>query len=93
MFIDEMIAVLQAIKDKKAIEYRVIGVSEWRETHAANLNFCDIEYRVKPEPKVLWVNEHIYGAAVYTEKFTAIKRANGDITVLRTAVRYVEQSE
>ena len=56
MTIDEMIAVLEAAKAGKSIEARVIDDSKWYTAATQCWDFCDIEYRVKPEPRVLWVS-------------------------------------
>jgi hypothetical protein len=50
MTIDEMAAVLEAAKDRKQIQYRCFGTSEWVDTVEPVWNFADYEYRAKPEP-------------------------------------------
>lgn len=54
------------------------------------------EYRVKPQPKVLWVNECMgclsgSYAFAHASKDAALRYA--DSTAIRTAVRYVESPE
>lgn len=56
MTIDEMIAVLEAAKAGKAIEWKwQAGVSgrteEWRVSNNPMWSFNNIDYRVKPEPR------------------------------------------
>ena len=57
MTIDEMIAILRAAKEGKAIEFRRPGGGMW---FSAEPVWCfnKYEYRVKPEPRRLWVNEY-----------------------------------
>lgn len=57
MTIDEMIAVLQAVKAGKNIQHRYDTTSNWLTT-THSISFCNdgiryIEYRVKPEPQRL----------------------------------------
>lgn len=59
--IDEMIAVLQAIKSGKTVQYRGCYAtdSNWMTSadSSGNLNFAMWEYRVKPEPREWWLVE------------------------------------
>lgn len=59
--IDEMIAVLQAIKGGRALQYRNIQPSgEWVdiwELSSAPPNFFKYEYRIKKVPREIWVAE------------------------------------
>lgn len=67
--LDEMIAVMQAAKDGKAIEWRRgIGNSDWEcSTPAWNWNVCD--YRIKPEPKLRpWKPEEVPVGALVRRK-------------------------
>lgn len=45
---DEMIAVIQAHKDGKKIEY--LNGSNWQHTSSPLFDFCNFVYRVKPSP-------------------------------------------
>lgn len=54
---DEMIAVIQAHKDGKEIEFRdqrFTEFKEWVQCREPHWNFRDCTYRIKPEPLVLW---------------------------------------
>ena len=57
MTIDEMIAVLQAAKVGKTIQFRDNRDICWNTSERNNLkwDFGSIEYRVKPEPREIWV--------------------------------------
>lgn len=76
MIIDQMISVLQAAREGKQIERRVKGTKNWIDGTIPSWNFCDIEYRVKPEPREFWICESgnchcgslgFVGFHVYTE--------------------------
>lgn len=62
MTIDEMLAVLQAHKEGKVIEYRTSGYDAgWHEiTGVYEWNFGDYDYRVKPltKPSINWDYVH-----------------------------------
>ena len=66
-------------------------LSEFSEGRSDNINFFDPTYnfRLRREPKVIWVNEYAGGERVlHSSKERAIKLAT--MNVVRTAVRYVE---
>lgn len=58
--IDHMIAVLQAFKEGKAIQYWARcnrGTDEnWGDAPNPIWNWASYDYRVKPEPRRVWVN-------------------------------------
>lgn len=58
MTTDEKIAVLQAHKAGKEIQYKSNWESGsfWRTKPIPHFNFFDFDYRVKPEPQEFWVN-------------------------------------
>ena len=70
--LDEAIAVLQAMKEGKVIQYKISN-DTWvnrEESRAKQLpNFHMNEYRVKPEPKKVWV---IRAEITYNGPATAI---------------------
>jgi hypothetical protein len=47
----EMIMVIEAHSEGKAIEYKKIASSEWLSTNHPSFDFCRQLYRVKPTPK------------------------------------------
>ena len=74
---DEMIAVLIAQKDGKAIQCALreqVTNPLWIETRpGALLNFQVAIYRIKPEPMVVWLNVYPYGlGATYSNEADAI---------------------
>ena len=58
--IDHMIAVMQAFKEGKAIQYWARcnrGTDEnWGDAPNPIWNWATFEYRVKPEPRRIWLN-------------------------------------
>jgi hypothetical protein len=53
---DEMIAVIQAHKDGKMIQFKQKDVDGWVWAPRPCWNFSSHEYRIKPEPMEIWVN-------------------------------------
>ena len=49
--IESMIEVLQAYKDGKKIEYRIVGSTKWSAIDNPQWHFVGCEYRIAPEPK------------------------------------------
>lgn len=59
---NEMIAVIQAHEDGKAIQCRLDDLQEWRNVTKPQWNFHEFEYRVKPEPikpREFWLVNHM----------------------------------
>ena len=74
---DEMIAVIQHHKDGGKIEYITHGDKQWRELCFNPLwNFATHDYRIKPEPRSLWVVRFQSGniASFYESYHEAISR-------------------
>lgn len=59
MTTDEMIAVLRAVFENKEIEFRRKGFISWVPVMPKFCDFVNNEYRLKREPRVIYVNEHI----------------------------------
>ena len=59
---DEMIEVLQAMKDGKEIEFYDVERKRWRDrlNNEDGPNFLALEYRVKPKHKTLKKTLHLY---------------------------------
>ena len=49
--IESMIEVLQAYKDGKKIEYRIVGSTKWSAIDNPQWHFVGCEYRIAQEPK------------------------------------------
>jgi len=95
---NEMIAVIQADRDGKEVEWRPTGAERWRlATPLWDFDTC--EYRIKPEPKAIWVNEYEDGSlrGHNTEQCADryCRNAVGDVgdDVVRAAVKYQEVTE
>lgn len=94
----EIIAVVQAAERGEEIEFRDYGShNEWKTLKCKPAwNFTELEYRVKPNPLVLWCNVYEHGGGVkeaygYETKEKAERAASRDRC--RVAVRMVEQPE
>jgi hypothetical protein len=61
---DEMIAVIQAHKDGKAIQYRFMVKDGWIKASTPNWNFSELAFRVKPEPKEYWLVPYADGTGL-----------------------------
>ena len=59
MTYDEMIAVIQAAKEGKVVEWRErYSDGRWLvKLASSSFNFSDLEYRVKPEPRRIWLRD------------------------------------
>lgn len=91
---DEMIALIQAHKEGKEIQYFRGG--DWRNIRSispdASFNFGIYNYRIKPEePKVIWVNEYDGYYVAHDDKDYAHKNSGNN--VIRAAVKYQEVIE
>lgn len=94
MTVDQMIEVLTAYKAGKKIESRYKfkpgDDTNWYAFGGCDFDFRGYDYRVKPEPKVIWVNEYESIYAAHGSKQVA--KVCGP-RALRVAVRYVECPE
>jgi hypothetical protein len=88
------IEVMQAFVDGKVVQADIHG--RWLDIGPPNSMYWDFtryNYRIKPEPKEIWVNEYEngYDDFLYHDKETAESRAAP--YALRKAVRYREVIE
>lgn len=94
MTLQEKIAVMLAAVDGKAIEVRRVGESRtddrWYQSVGPSWDWASREYRVKPEPKEIYVNEYSTGFSSYSDKSSAERAA---CSALRKAVLYREVIE
>lgn len=90
----EAIKVMQAFVDGKIVQYKQPALDCWYDLVDINpiWNWGCVNYRIKPEPKEIWVNEYdgCWGI-VHGTKEEAKNRADRDAT--RKAVRYREVME
>jgi hypothetical protein len=93
MTYDEMIAVLQAAKDGKKIQLRrkdEPGLNaQWADAQRPIWDFFQFDYRVKLEPRTVWVNEYDgrLGSGVHETKAYADHSA---FNVTHKAIQFVE---
>lgn len=63
-----LLPIIQAFADGKEVQWQESG--KWRT--AVGPSFCaDFEWRIKPEPREIWVNEYKFGSDVYYSKEAA----------------------
>jgi len=80
--INHYIEILQALKDGKEVqERRVAGGSEWYVFNSKNdylITSGSYEYRIKPEPKVIWVSKFDIDNKHTHIKATCMDMSGGD---------------
>jgi len=84
----ELLPIIQAYTEGKTIQIKLDG--KWKD--AINLDFSMREYRIKPEPKVIYVNESKGLPWAYWSKEDA-ELAAKDLGDNRIAVKYIEASD
>lgn len=101
---EEMIEVMQGWENGKEIQQKYLYGSDMVHSWTAQAvmsdgkpiwNWASIDYRIKPEPKEIWVNEykpetHRYSYVVFDDRQEAENAAGAAI---RTAVKYREVIE
>lgn len=94
MTLREKIVVLQAAMEGKPIQGRHCGDRTWLDLDVSDVawQFGNYEYRVKPEPRVIWVNffSDGSGTAHVTEDLALSRDCDGD---LRRPVKFIEVVE
>jgi len=94
----ELLPIIQAYAEGKTIQYRANINVGWRDAGGPRWD-DDFEYRIKPEPKVIYVNEYENGdMAVCKTKARAEAEADSEfrengILMDRVAVKYIEASD
>ncbi len=88
--IQEQIAIMQAFADGKTIEYRN-ALERWEPIKDPLWNWTNFDYRIKPEPKVIWVNEYPSGRChvCHETKIDAVHAQHAGAV----AVHYIESPE
>ena len=81
---DEIITVVQAAKDGKTIQYRngIITEGGWSETTVPLWDFNHLDFRVKPEKKVMYVNVY-EGCQGHSSRAQADAVGDGRISCVR----------
>lgn len=58
----ELLPIIQAFADGKQIQFKSVCKNKWEWKDVEDPQWFDRnEYRVKPEPKEVWVNEYLSG--------------------------------
>jgi len=72
---DEMIAVIAAHRDGKAVEARCRPTGGWISASVPCWDFYRSDYRIKPEPMVIWANVYPHGLGhAYETEIDALAR-------------------
>lgn len=69
----ELLPIIQAFADGKQIQFKSVCKNKWEWKDVEDPQWFDRnEYRVKPEPKEVWVNEYPSGSMFgYSSKYLA----------------------
>ncbi len=89
----EYLPLITALAEGKTIQWRPTMVLDWKDVDSPEFNnFIAAAFRIKPEPKVIWVNEYVDGEFYgYIDKDRALDQ--GNIQNTRRAVKYIEVIE
>lgn len=85
----EMIAVMQAAERGETIETQQVD-GNWVTNPSPSWNWGVYTYRVKPQPKVIYVNEYSDTVVAYSKEKDAVMGAGSPV---RKAVKYVEAQD
>jgi hypothetical protein len=86
MTYDEMIKILEALRDGKKVEARRNGTDNWVHLVAPtdyppiNLNFMEFQYRIVPEPVVRW--------AMYSDEYKMIEETFDNLQSATTTLKF-----
>lgn len=90
----EIIDIVKAFENGAIIQWAQKGSEIWRVASEPSWNFDSFNYRVKPEPKTIFVNEVAFPSgscyAYPTKKQAECAAKSGRGNVLRAAVKYRE---
>ncbi len=89
----EYLPLITALAEGKTIQFLNTTNKEWRDCNTMNVfGYAPECFRIKPEPKVIWVNEYVDGEFYgYIAKDRALDQ--GNIQNTRRAVKYIEVIE
>lgn len=85
----DYLPLVQALAEGKVIQIMVSG--KWEDCHEVNFPFPAEEYRVKAEPREVWVNEYVGEAGFYC--YTSLALAKSSVAEGGTTRRYREVIE
>ncbi len=89
----EALEVMQAFVDGKPCEWRSRGLTIWKEIGTPSWDFVKNEYRIKPVPKEIWVNEFSDGTGLSYDSEKRAEESNKWRGIVRKGVRYREIME
>ena len=70
--------VLKALADGKTIQVKSVNATLWSDVICPVFDFKNYIYRVKPKPRVFWVNIYELGNTIFSSKELADRAASGD---------------
>lgn len=99
--IQEQIALLQAVADGRTLQFDSKSYpTNWKDANPdwhdgvkqgfQSIDVVSYNWRIKPEPKVLWVNEYSNHLSPGVHSTEAAAKANASHNVVRVAVKYQE---
>ena len=99
--IQEQIALLQAVADGKTLQFTSKAYqyswkdadTDWHDRVKAGVHSIEVgvyNWRIKPEPRVIWVNEYSNNQSQFVHFTEASAKANASIDAVRVAVKYQE---
>lgn len=101
--IQEQIKLLQAVADGKTLQYRVkrdANSTEWKDASAdwhnkikvgnTQFTFYVYDWRIKPEPKVIWVNEYPGNRISIPHLTESAAKQSAASDAVRVAIKYQE---
>ncbi len=87
--LEEKIAVMQAFAGGKKVEF-LDANGKWTPVSNPTWNWSLGDYRVKHEPRVIWVNEYLGTTNCGIAYLNELVAKEAALACTRTAVRYVE---
>lgn len=89
----ELLPIIQAFADDKTIQLRGRYTDGWEDLRtSANFDDNDIEWRIKPEPRVFWINDYADGS-IYIHKSQASSNSAQSINSKIEVIKVIEVLE
>ena len=86
----DFLPLVQALADGKTIQYSG-GDGKWYDADPCYFNLSPEQYRIKPEPRVIWLNEYPCGDLTSSTVHTSKTNANKGVFYDRVrCVKFVE---
>lgn len=78
----DYLPLVQALAEGKQIQSQLDKHLKWRDTNSPDFSMAPDQYRIKPEPREIWVNEYPFSDSVvhYTEAMANDRRRADGVT-------------